>query len=89
MTRTQQCQTGSTPSSVRFCTFLNTQDDDDDDDDTQKKSVQQSLEAWRYRRECRGHNPTKKSVRTGAACSGGKVCTCTRLNDSVQYIGSR
>ena len=28
-----------------------------DDDDTQKKSVQQP-----YKRECRGHNPAKKSL---------------------------
>ena len=27
--------------------------------------------------------------RAGAACSVGKVCACTLLNDSVQYIGSR
>ena len=31
----------------------------------------------------------KESVRTGAGCTVGKVCSCTRLNDSVQYIGSR
>ena len=24
------------------------------------KSIQLSLEAWPYRRECRGHDPTKK-----------------------------
>ena len=52
---------------------------DDDDDDTQKKSVQQSLEAWPYRRECRGRNPTKKSVTTEVACSVGKFCTYTPL----------
>ena len=49
-------------------------------DEMMMKSVQQSLEAWPYRRECRGHNPAKKeSVRTGAACSVGKACTCTRI----------
>ena len=36
--------------------------DDDDDDNTQKKSVQRSLEAWPYRRECRGHNTAKKNL---------------------------
>ena len=55
-----------------------------------KKSVQQSLEAWPYRRECSGHNSAKKeSVRAGVAFAVGKVCTCTQLNDSVQYTGSR
>ena len=44
-----------------------------------KKSVQQSLEAWPYRRECRGHNPAKKSVTTEVACSVGKFCTYTLL----------
>ena len=34
----------------------------DNDKDTQRKSIQLSLEAWPYRRECRGHNPTKKSL---------------------------
>ena len=37
-----------------------------DDDDTQRSPSN--------RRECRGHNPAKKSVRTGAACSVGKAC---------------
>ena len=44
-----------------------------------KKSVQQSLEAWPYRREYRGHNPAKKSVRTGAACSVGKIARDNNL----------
>ena len=45
-----------------------------------EKSVQQSSEAWRYRHERRGHDPTKKkSVRTDVACSVGKVCTHTLL----------
>ena len=39
------------------------------------KSVQQSLEAWPYKRERRGHDPAKKkSVETDVACSVGKVC---------------
>ena len=33
--------------------------------------------------------PKKESVRAGTVCSVGKICTCTQLNDSVQYIGSR
>ena len=33
----------------------------------------------------RGMTPRKKSVRTDAACSVGKVCTYT-VDDSVQYI---
>ena len=50
-----------------------------------KKSVQRSLEAWPYRRERRGHNPTKKSVTTEVACSVGKLHVHT-VDDSVQYI---
>ena len=42
-----------------------------------------ALQAWRSQpRE-------KESVRAGVACSVGKICICTRINDSVQYIGSR
>ena len=49
-----------------------TMDTDNDND------IQQSSEAWPYRRECRGHDPAKKeSVRAGVACTVGKVCTCT------------
>ena len=44
-----------------------------------EKSVQQSLEAWPYRHERRGHDPTKKSVRAEVACTVGKVCTYTLL----------
>ena len=50
-----------------------------------KKSVQQSLEAWPYKRECRGHNPMKKSVTTDVACSIGKLYVHT-VDDSVQCI---
>ena len=45
-----------------------------------EKSVQQSLEAWPYRRERRGHDSAKKkSVNADVACSVGKVCTYTLL----------
>ena len=54
-----------------------------------KKSVQQSLEAWPWGVSVGVITREKESVRTGAACSVGKVCTCTRLNDCVQNIGSR
>ena len=49
----------------------------DDDDDTQRSP---SNSRWPYRRECRGHNPAKKSVRSGAACTVGKACSYTQLN---------
>ena len=55
----------------------------DDDDDTQRSP---SNSRWRPgRRECRGHNPTKKSVTTEVACSAGKLHVHT-VDDSVQYI---
>ena len=45
-----------------------------------ENSVQQSLEAWPYRREQRGRDPAKKkSVKADVACSVGKVCTYTLL----------
>ena len=37
-----------------------------------------SMEAWPYRRECRGHDPAKRRIScTDEACSIGKVCTYT------------
>ena len=44
-----------------------------------EKSVEQSLEAWPYRRERRVDDPAKKSVKADVACSVGKVCTYTLL----------
>ena len=52
----------------------------DDDDDTERSP---SNSRWRPGLAGVsvgwGHNPAKKSVRTGAACSVGKTCTYTRL----------
>ena len=45
-----------------------------------EKPVQQSLEAWPYRRERRGHDPAKKSL---LKLTGLHVHT---VDDSVQYI---
>ena len=57
---------------------LRTADREDNDNDNDNDTVQQSLEAWPYRRECRGHDPAKKRICcTDAACSAGKVCTYT------------
>ena len=65
--------------------------DNDNDNDILKKSPTNSrLEAWPCRRERRGHDPATRSLfKAGVACAVGKVGTCTQLNDSVQYIGSR
>ena len=50
------------------------------DNDTHNEVIQQSLVAWPYRRQRRGHDPReKKSVKAGVACAVGKVCTCTLL----------
>ena len=43
-------------------TFLSSDGVNDNDNDTQKKSAQQSSEAWPYRRECRSHNTAKTSL---------------------------
>ena len=47
---------------------------------TLRKVQHQSMEAWPYRRECRGHDPTNRRVCwTVEACSNGKVRTYTLL----------
>ena len=46
-----------------------------------------SMEAWLYRRECRGHDPAKKRICCAdVACSVGKLCLHI-VKDSVQNIG--
>ena len=55
------------------------------------KEVQHlSMEAWPYRRECRGHDPAKKRICcTDEACSIGKVCTYTLLRTVYELERTR
>ena len=58
--------------------------------ETMTMTLKLSLEAWPYKRECRGHNPrNKESVRADVTCAVGKGYTCTQFNDSGQYVESR
>ena len=62
-------------------TSKNAEPDNDNDSDNALREVQHlSMEAWPYRRECRGHDPAKKRICcTDETCSIGKVCTYTLL----------
>ena len=64
--------------------------DNDNDNDTQRSQSNSRQRPGLASVSVGRHDPAKKkSVRTGVACAVGKVCNCTQLNDSVQYIGSR
>ena len=55
-----------------------------------KKSIQQSLVAWPYRRERRGHDPTRMSLSKLVWRALLARCALTHtIDDSVQYIGSQ
>ena len=73
---------GNSPRSDR------TANNDNDDNDTQR-SPSNCRERSDLTGVSAGVTTPRKSVGAGVTCAIGKVCTCTQVNDSAQYVESR